>query len=669
MALDQVLALLDEVAPSAKLLALGQTALWDEPMKAGVALAASKRGNPRTLVAGVHDTDYFAKLPGEFDGRTGFEALQHNATTTRGLWSAAGEFSSLFGSETVISRQDFLSAGLNLVKVGRGRPGIFDEASAAYGWKGIVALGKDQVVVSELPLADLLPTLRATFVWAIEETLASITGSGKEESLARARELIAIFDRHAASESARTLSDFYRDLLPDIYAFCAGLRPTVGNDGGELALETTATSQLLRFNLDTYALPRFQLVERYLHPETRDEAVAAYNAALEGSEIYTLDRFGSGAIPFELVIPGVGRGTLRIGNRAIIVMAPTPQFFSLKQPLRTLRDLAAAIEHKFGPDCVLTGKAVSLIGMLGHEFVFVFHEGASSYVKHSRRFHGLLDKAGIGLPVHPILRIQYEPWDALEGCCSWFKLPEPLSRAFGTEEVCSPSFANRWRLVAREQENLLDRLGELRRPMDLVDFLAGHVGGSWDTLAKEYESLHGKLATVRDQVSKLKWERFELYKQAKALRQRRQELEVEKGRHFRERIFERSPSDTDVEKRLSYGTQIEALIHECTLIRERVHALLREQRKLVQDPSVSRIHERRREIELEAELKRLRLIRSAIIASKGLRKSAHRPSAWWFPLVCPTGHWFKRTVAEARCYLEEMSPKLAPQEADKPHGA
>lgn len=664
MDLDQALALLDDVAPSAKLLALGQTALWDEPMKAGIALAASKSGKPRTLVAGVHDTDYFAKLPGEAEGRSGFEALPHNATTTRGLWSAAGEFSSLFGSETVINRQDFLSAGLNLVKVGRGRPGIFDEASAAYGWKGIVALGKDQVVVSELPLAELLPTLRATFLWAIEETLACITGSGKEESLARARDLIAIFDRHAESASAQTLSDFYRILLPDIYAFCAGLDA----EGAKLPLETTATSELLRFNLDTYSLPRFKLVERYLHPETRDEAAAAYNSALEGSEIYTLDRFGSGAIPFELVIPGVGRGTLRIGNRALIVMAPVPQFISLKQPLRTLRDLAAAIEHKFGPNCVLTGKAVSLIGMLGHEFVFVFHEGASSYVKHSRRFHALLDQAGIGLPVHPILRMQYEPWDALEGCCSWFKLPEPLARAFGTEEVCSPSFANRWRLVAREQENLLDRLGELRRPMDLVDFLAGHVGGSWDTLAKEYESLHGRLATVRDEVGKLKWERFELYKQAKALRHRRQELEIEKGRHFREKIFEKTPSDQDIEKRRSYGTEIEALIHECAVIRERVHALLREQKRLVQDPSVSRIHERRREIELEAELKRLRLIRSAIIASKGLRKSAHRPSAWWFPLVCPTGHWFKRTVAEARCYLEEMSPKVVVEEADKPRG-
>src|SRR5437879_840141 len=61
--LEEVLEELGRVAPTAPFLALGQTVLWDEPMKAGVALAAQALGKGRKLVGGVHDTDYFAKLP------------------------------------------------------------------------------------------------------------------------------------------------------------------------------------------------------------------------------------------------------------------------------------------------------------------------------------------------------------------------------------------------------------------------------------------------------------------------------------------------------------------------------------------------------------------------------------------------------------------------------
>ena len=78
------------------------------------------------------------------------------------------------------------------------------------------------------------------------------------------------------------------------------------------------------------------------------------------------------------------------------------------------------------------------------------------------------------------------------------------------------------------------------------------------------------------------------------------------------------------------------------------------QNELVQDEEIHRIHDRRRSIELEAELKRLRLIRQAIISSKGLEKANLRPSAWWFRLVCPDGLWFRETIETAECYLEPL---------------
>src|SRR5687767_2651655 len=111
LTLEEALAELQKVAPEAPFLALGQTIFWDEPMKGGILLASQRLGYKRRLVAGVHDTDYFAKLPSGPRQPGRFKALPHNDTTTKGLWSAAAEFSTLFGSETVVSREILQSAG------------------------------------------------------------------------------------------------------------------------------------------------------------------------------------------------------------------------------------------------------------------------------------------------------------------------------------------------------------------------------------------------------------------------------------------------------------------------------------------------------------------------------------------------------------------------------
>ena len=64
--------------------------------------------------------------------------------------------------------------------------------------------------------------------------------------------------------------------------------------------------------------------------------------------------------------------------------------------------------------------------------------------------------------------------------------------------------------------------------------------------------------------------------------------------------------------------------------------------------------EDRAEIEIEAELKRLKMIREAVISGKGLMNANRRPSGWWLPLVSPDGTWFKETMRTAECYWEPM---------------
>jgi hypothetical protein len=632
-----VLCELDRIAPAAPYLALGQTIFWDEPMKAGLALASHRSGSKRKFVAGVHDTDYFAKHPTGQPQEGKFRALPHNDTTTRGLWSAAGEFSTLFGGETVITRDILVNAGLRLSTVQRARPNILDEASEAWGWRGIVSMSEHAPITMNVPLRQLLPELCATLKWATEETLSMLAG----ENHGVAERLVEDLHSHICSfadEHDLSVAEFYRELLPYLYNFSAN---------AEVPIETSRTSELLRFNRETCNQPRFDLFALFVARETRQQAVDAYNRAIKGSALYALDKFGTGAVPFDLVIPGVGRGTIRLGNRGAVIMTDPPQFMSFKKRPETLDDLAALIERKFGLNCAVVGKAVALIGMLAREFVFVFHEGASSYVKYSRAMHEEL-----GHKVNPILRIRYDAWKSLQVCCSWLRLPKPFQQTFGTEELCGPSFSARWETVAAEQEQRLVELGRLRRPIELIRYLDGAVGGAWKSLAEEYERLHARLADLNRAIEVIRKDRHGIYAEDKRLSQARLAAEKAKGDHFRERIFEKEPSAEDLAERRRLTEAVDEIIHARTSLKARRLHLRKEQNELVRDEEVRRIHDRRRAIELEAELKRLSLIRAAVISSKGLRNANRRPSAWWFRLVCPDGLWFRETVNSAEYYLE-----------------
>ena len=362
------------------------------------------------------------------------------------------------------------SAGVPIAKLAAARPNFLDEATEAWGWRGIVSMDEHAPITMDVPLKQLLPELKSTFDWALDSTVVTLGGQGKEKATELVDQLWTSICEQSENQT-QTVSAFYEKLLPIFYEFCTG---------ASVDLETTATSKLLRFNMETCTSCRFELLDIFVNQATRSVACAAYNEAIHGSSgLYELSRFGTGAIPFDLIIPGKGRGTIRIGTRGVVISTATPQFLSLKKPLTSVCDLAEAVEAKFGPNCVLVGKAVTLIGMLAREFVFVFHEGASSYVKHSRKLHQLLTQKGFELAMNPILRVKYDVWGAMKVCCSWLRLPEPFQRPFGTEELCGPSFSARWKEVAAQQADVLAALAKLRRPIELIKFLENNHGGSW----------------------------------------------------------------------------------------------------------------------------------------------------------------------------------------------
>lgn len=644
MSLDEAVDAFCRQAPGVRLLALGQTVFWDETTKAGVALALERGGHPR-LLAGVHDTDYFAKLPGGGDAR-GFRAFPHNDGSTRGLWSAVAEFSALLGSEAVVRRDLLAAAGVNLERIARVRPGIVDEATEAWGWRGLVSLGDEPPLAADVRLAEVFGELRSAFDWALQESLACLAPDARREAADRAdvlRQMLCDV-RDELPVKAR-LRDFYLALLPRLYAAAAG-RP--------VPIETTTTTGLLRFNRETAVLPRFTLVDVFLNPASRDAAREAYNQVVAGSETYPLDRFGTGALPFDLIVPGHGRGTVRIGREGLIVMTRKPLFASLDEPLDGVADLASVVERKWGPDCVLVGKAITLIGMLSAEFGFVFHEGASGYVWRSRALHDALRSLAPGLEFHPILRVRYRTWDALRTTCAWFNLPGPFRRAFGADDVCASTFAAKWASVGRDQDALLQQLGGLRRPYDLIRFLAEYSGGTWASLAAEYESLHQGLQGLWAGIETFRAERRALFDERRALRRVRVAAERAKGLHFREAIFEKQPSADDLARREVLTHDVDRVVHRLGEVEHALHDSYRRQSEFVGRPELQAMHARRREIELEAEMKRLRLARHAVIVRDGLSAANRRPSGWWFPLVAGDGSWFAETVRTAECTLERL---------------
>lgn len=672
-----VLAVLEAVGarfPGVPFLALGQTALWDEPMKAVWRRLLDAHLPGAKLIAGVHDTDYFAKTTAHLGDDQRYVMLPHDDGRTRDLWSAAGELSSLFGSESVPTRQMFEQHNVPFDWLAQGYPGgkdgLYADATTAWGWRGIVSTESHNVVARDVPTTQIGPALLEQLDWGFAESLACLADAearaAGERTAAAIRGWVTEF-LSTCTDDCR-LGDLYQTLLPKFYELLLGRPPA--------DFSTSSSTDFFRFNRDTCPLPRFQLLNAFLDSQTRGAARRAYDRAVTGSGIYTLDEFGDGAIPFDLVIPEQGRGTVRLTPRGLIVQT-TPDAVDLSRgrPVESPAEMADIIENRFGQDCGLVGKAVTLVDMLATEFLVVFHETASGYTGLTQTFNAGVRAAGVDLPLYPLVRLQYPTWDALGAAPSSaaLRLPPHLAKSFGQEVIAATDFASRWRSVVEDQHRRLRESRAPRKLRALLQFLDAQGAGCWCDRLGEYEANLNILKEVADRSQILGGRVTEHRAELALWRQERQALEQRKGNDWRvniepvrKKIREAEAEERDssrLHRDLDRQLAIRATAFDVPLAeaRERITATrlliqeFRRQRRLLErGPEARQARARIEAITREAQIARLEMVRDAYLTAEGLEHTNSRPTAWWLPLVTPGGEWLTAIAAGTQARLETL---------------
>jgi hypothetical protein len=647
--------------PGVPFLALGQTIFWDEPTKAAFVRMLQECEPEREFWHGIHDTDYFSRLPRPLMNARPFTLVEHNDVSTKGLWVAVGEASRLFGSEVLPTQAQFRKYGCNLKKALAIAPELsLDELTSTWGWLGLAATSARERVARDVELRELGEEVGELIGRAMNGTIESLVGPGLQEAARQKMQaLLGELKTFVRANPRANLSRLYQQLLPHFYRLLLGEMPA--------NIKLTASSELFKFNPATAGRERFSPVGIFLNPATRLVARRAYDAAVSGSGIYTLDHFGPNALPFELVIPGRGRGTITVTPKEVRIHTPQEIILPLSEPVENTEALAKVITEKLGPDCALVGKAVIFILMIAQEFMLVFHTGASAYLEHSHEMLEFLSKEGIELGCYPILRINHQTWPALGATPATLRMPEHLAQAFGEAEITAVDFAARWREVSERQGVLLKDLAAARKPKELLNLLAQNPSGDksqnkiWGEKLVAYQQARQKLAAFGKRLKQMQEEIQHRRRECYQLRQERQELEKTKGRHFREVLQPLPAASPPAEKARAEREKLTAQIKQVTQAllerKAQVAEIRRQKAALVVEQEFLEIRQAALQLEEEAEIQKVRLVRSAVLTIKGLEQTNLRPTGWWFPFVSPGGEWFKQLALLLRLETESLCPE------------
>jgi hypothetical protein len=663
VALDEALFALEKVAPGAPLIHIGQSPFWDEPTKAVIAARSD-----RPIIAGIHDLDYFSRQRTPLSGPR-WQMLPRNDGTTRDIWIAAGEISALFGAEIWPARQTLLDAGIRLDRLahGHGRDESFlDRSTEAYGWRGLVYNRGGPAVICDIPARDAAPMFSELLRWAGKHSCAILPYAEDRRELRRytRRKEQSIQDFLAEHRDA-SLSDLLMHLLKETY------HDLIGPAAEKTRFETTRT--MFRFNRETAKLPRFRFVNHFLHARHAAPALEAYRRAIEHSGVMDPALAGESAIPFELYVPGQGRGTLHLTDTEVRIALPRPLGVPVEKPVRNVERLAEILQEHLGPNISLFGKALTLPAMISGEFVMVLTEKGSSYVPRTQKMLAEMRAAGIPVTTNPLLRMRLRTWSSLSAVRRTFKLPPHLTQAFRTAKLTSGRFARNWRRVVREQKDLIAKVRDVGSPCDLVRYLSHDQHEMWferlercNKAQKALLEIQKRTDVYRRRAIDVRAKEDEAAEEVRALEKRRGEINRSRLRPLKRRLADLADDRKDSGKalRVEYKDAehegkallmaLETKLRERRRLQEKRKALADSIRRIERSTRATAARKLLRQVEIAAEKARLELARNAVLVSQGLPYANVRPSAWWFPALDPSGKWFKRVAGTARFRIEPL---------------
>lgn len=584
-------------------LALGQTVLWDEPTKIALKYWLDKLYPEAVFIFGVHNTDYFAKSPIASD-KDAYILLSHNDNSTRDLWASTIEISRPFGSENHPTLQFFrrCNVPIDTIAPEEKRNEFLDEITSSWGWMAVVKSGTRSIVACDVKLQDILDKLIELIVWG---TCGARDIIGEKECIKDFCDKIKEFVLDYAKRYAdATITELFKELYKWFWRELIGYVPQ--------DIPLTSSLELFRFNTKTYSLPRFSIIEGFINPSTSNIYKSCYNSAVKDSGIYSLDHFGYGAIPFDLVIPGRERGTICIQPKYLMVEGEEEIRVPLDAPITSLKDLAEVIEKNFGENSAIVGKAVTLLSMIRSEFILVFNEKGSRYYNLTFNMERMLEERGIHMEFYPILRLRYGTWDLIKNIDGEITLPDYMKIAFGKKVITPQEFSNKWRRVVEEQDSFIYKVANMRKPRELMRFLSEVTKNGWE-------------------------EKLNLYNQLKRdiiLKRRPIEVNWQKVRELKEKL---KGIDNSIERRQ---------------LKEEMRRLRDETWRMEKSREIKEIRERLKELEIEVERAKAEILRYSYLVKENLPYTHCRPSAWWFIAMDPSRNWFKKITDNLEAYME-----------------
>ena len=134
----------------------------------------------------------------------------------------------------------------------------------------------------------------------------------------------------------------------------------------------------------------------------------------------------------------------------------------------------------------------------------------------------------------------------------------------------------------------------------------------------------------------------------------RQEMERRKGEDFRR--MARPLTEREIAARAqAFDAPIESLRERIQATRALLSEFRRQRRRLERGPEAAAARARLTEIVQGAQMARLELVRNAFLTLEGLEHTQLRPSAWWLPLVDPSGAWLDAMASGTKARLEPLA--------------